>query len=87
MSHENYGKIPHEADIQRDFLRAEMQEIEDERWTEAAGEKQALKALEIRLKNLEARLEKISDIDKDNSLTFEQMGIDHIMVDAAFSAV
>ena len=82
MSHENYGKIPHEADIQRDFLRAEMQEIEDERAElEAQGEKQALKGLEIRLKNLEARLEKISDIDKDNSLTFEQMGIDHIMVD------
>lgn len=82
MSHENYGKIPHEADIQRDFLRAEMQEIEDERAElEQQGEKQALKGLEIRLKNLEARLEKISDIDKDNTLTFEQMGIDHIMVD------
>lgn len=82
MSHENYGKIPHEADIQRKFIEDEMAEVEAERAEfEAAGEKQALKGLEVRLKNLEARLEKISNIDKDNSLTFEQMGIDHIMVD------
>lgn len=83
MSHENYGKIPHEIDIQRKFIQDEVAEIEAERAEmEAEGaSKQAIKGLETRLKNLEARLEKLSDIDKDNSITFQQMGIDHIMVD------
>ncbi|MBV5282171.1 MAG: DEAD/DEAH box helicase family protein [Paludibacter sp.] len=82
MSHDNYGKIPHEDDIQKKFIEDEIDQINSERAElENAGEKQALKGLEIRIKNLEARLEKISSLDKDNSLTFQQMGIDHIMVD------
>jgi N12 class adenine-specific DNA methylase len=82
ISHENYGKIPHEKEIQEKFIQDEMAEVEAERAElEAAGEKLALKGLEIRLKNLEARLSKISEIDHDLSTTFEQMGVDHIMVD------
>lgn len=83
MSHENYGKIPHELDIQRKFVQDEIDEIESERvQMEIDGaSKQAIKGLETRIKNLEARLEKLADLDKDNSITFQQMGIDHIIVD------
>ena len=83
MSHENYGKIPHELDIQRKFVQDEIDEVESERvQMEIDGaSKQAIKGLETRIKNLEARLEKLADLDKDNSITFQQMGIDHIIVD------
>lgn len=82
MSHENYGKIPHERDIQERLIKQELKELEDERIEfEINNDRAAQKGLEIRIKNLNARLEKLSDISKDNSLTFEQMGIDHLMVD------
>lgn len=82
MSHENYGKIPHEKYIQEQLINEELAQLEEERDVfEAENDKNALKGIEIRIKNLTARLEKLSDLDKDNSLTFEQMGIDHIMVD------
>lgn len=82
MSHENYGKIPHETDIQKKLINEELKELESERVEfDKNNDRVALKGLEIRIKNLNARLEKLSDISKDNSLTFEQMGVDHIMVD------
>ena len=82
MSHENYGKIPHEKEIQEELINDELEQLrEEEAQYKAENNRSALKGVLIRIKNLQARLDKLADISKDNSLTFEQMGIDHIMVD------
>ena len=82
MSHENYGKIPHEIKIQEQLIDEELNSLQEERIVfELNNDKSALKGLEIRIKNLRARLENLNDMEKDNTLTFEQMGIDHLMVD------
>jgi N12 class adenine-specific DNA methylase len=80
MSHENYQAIPHHPDYIRKQIDDEIAEIEAER-DALQGDKKALSGLETRLKNLQAKLEKITDVAKDNAVYFQQMGIDHIMVD------
>jgi len=80
MSHENYQAIPHHPDYIRKQIDDEIAEIEAER-DALSGDKKALSGLETRLKNLEAKLEKLTDVAKDNAVYFQQMGIDHIMVD------
>lgn len=80
MTHENYGKIPHEESFTRSFIEDEIYELEKER-EELKGNRRALSGLELRLKNLRVKLEQLADRDTDNTTTFQQMGIDHIMVD------
>jgi N12 class adenine-specific DNA methylase len=80
MSHENYGAIPHDQNFEAYMLQEEINEVEAER-NELDGDKKALQGLETRLKNLQDKLEKLLDRPKDNTTTFQQMGIDHIMVD------
>jgi N12 class adenine-specific DNA methylase len=80
MSHENYGAIPHDQNFEASIIQEEIAEVEVER-NELQGDKKALQGLETRLKNLQDKLEKLLDRPKDNTTTFQQMGIDHIMVD------
>ena len=80
ISHENYQAIPHHPDYIRKGIDDEIEEIEAER-DALEGDKKALSGLETRLKNLKAKLDKLTDVAKDNSVYFQQMGVDHIMVD------
>jgi N12 class adenine-specific DNA methylase len=80
MSHENFNAIPHRIENLTKQIADEIAEIEEER-DALSNDKKALSGLEKRLQNLEARLEKLTDIAKDNSVKFQEMGIDHVMVD------
>lgn len=80
MSHENYASIPHDPNFEAKIIQEEINEILIER-SELSDDKKALAGLEKRIENLEARLQRIKDIPRDNIVYFEQTGIDHIMVD------
>lgn len=85
-SHENYGKIPHEREIEERLLKEELDALIEEfvnlRTEGSEGSKKALQGLEVRIENQQAKIEELLfSRAKDNTITFEQMGIDHIMVD------
>ncbi|MCM1233827.1 MAG: N-6 DNA methylase [Ruminococcus flavefaciens] len=86
MSHSQFEKIPisrerREMLLNRQidditFAIAEMKERNQERWT--------IKQMEAHRKRLEEQLQKMADeIRKDDLITFEELGIDSIMVDEA----
>ena len=88
LTHEQFGKIPQSAEVQRQILRQEMDDIDENL---ASYEKQGghvdgwiLRGLEKRKENLEAKLKELQekiDTQKDDTLDFQQMGIDHLFVD------
>lgn len=79
MSHEQFAKIPHDPEFEKRLILDEINEVQ----AEASNVENKFQAgsLETRIKNLTKRLEKLADIEKDNVVFFQQMGIDHIMVD------
>jgi N12 class adenine-specific DNA methylase len=86
MSHENYAKIQHDPNIETDLINEELdlldQDIEDLK--EAGGQvsKSMMKGLITRKLNLQARLGKLKDMNRDTELrTFQELGIDHLIVD------
>lgn len=88
LTHEQFGKIPQSAEVQRQILRQEMDDIDENL---ASYEKQdghvdgwILRGLEKRKENLEAKLKELQekiDTQKDDTVDFQQMGIDHLFVD------
>lgn len=88
LTHDQFGKIPQSLDTQRNILE---REIED---TQAALDvirenggnvsRAMLKGLEKRLSSTRTKLEKTIDSirkQKDDTVSFREMGIDHIFVD------
>ena len=45
------------------------------------GERFSVKQAEKTLKNLQTRYEKLTSVEQDNMITFEQLGVDHLFVD------
>ena len=88
LTHEQFGKIPQSAEVQRQILRQEMDDIDENL---ASYEKQGghvdgwiLRGLEKRKENLDAKLHELQetiDAQKDDTVDFQQMGIDHLFVD------
>ena len=89
MSHEQFGRIPQPLNIERDILNDEYKQVEDALKAVAASEgceitKKVLKGLEKRKANLGVKRQKVlHDIEarKDEVSDFDQLGIDHILVD------
>lgn len=86
MSHEQFGTIPQDNDIQIESINEEIdlldQELQNALDDGTAASKAALKGLEKRKENLENKLKKLLDAPKDQEiLNFKQIGIDHLMVD------
>ena len=88
MSHEQFGKIPQSPQMQEKILQAELDTVEENLEVVRRQGKDVsrgmLKGLEVRKRNLEAKLEKIAHAIKtrtDDVTDFRQMGIDHILVD------
>lgn len=89
MSHDQFGKIPQSDDIQEELLDDELQQLEDA--LDALGHtdgyevtKKQRKGLELRKKNLEAKIEKLQDKmadKKDDVVDFDMMGVDMMFVD------
>ncbi len=90
MSHEQFGRIPQPLNIERDIHYKMLQQVEDSleaikrqnEGYEITGK--MLKGLEKRKANLTAKLAAVNDKiknRKDEVSDFDQLGIDHILVD------
>jgi N12 class adenine-specific DNA methylase len=88
LTHDQFGKIPQDPEIQRQILEIELDNTElDLLALQDQGEeitKEKLKGLEIRKENLEAKLKSVIDAienRKDTGINFREMAIDHLFID------
>ncbi|WP_317239293.1 helicase-related protein [Waltera acetigignens] len=86
MSHSQFEKIPISAERKERMLNEQIDEISyaiDE-MKERNGERWTVKQMESQKKKLEEQLKSLSDESrKDDLITFEELGVDSIMVDEA----
>ena len=88
IGHSQFEKIPMSKEYQKQHITNEINEIVDniKRLKEENNQNFTVKQLEGTKKKLEARLKKLTDdIKKDNVLTFEELGVDKLIVDEAHS--
>lgn len=82
ISHNQFEKIPLSKDYLESCIEKEIAEtmafIEE---SKGEGNRMSVKQGERTLKSLRERLEKLTDIEQDNVITFENLGVDHIFVD------
>ncbi|HWE97601.1 MAG TPA: hypothetical protein VG269_26835 [Tepidisphaeraceae bacterium] len=99
LTHDQLDMLPMDPEVEAGFIRKELAELEEvKRSVEGEDTGQAygrgrgrgkkndnrmVKALEKIKARLEARLKEAIDSKKDNAVTFEQTGIDHLFVDEA----
>jgi N12 class adenine-specific DNA methylase/2'-5' RNA ligase len=92
LTHDNLDLIPMSAETQEVFIRKELEELEaavdEARRQNPDGKKdqagnRIVKQLEKKLKDREAALKNIIEKPKDPAITFEETGIDFLMVDEA----
>ncbi len=86
VSHDAFGLLPVHDDTFNAFLQKEIDTLEDAIRESKAGQadKKITKELEKSKKRLEAKLRDKADREgKDDSLTFEELGIDALFVDEA----
>jgi N12 class adenine-specific DNA methylase len=88
LTHDQFGKIPQDPEIQRQILEIELDHTElDLLSMQDGGEeitKEKLKGLEIRKENLEAKLKIVIDAienRKDTGINFRETNIDHLFID------
>lgn len=86
MSHSQFEKIPISAERKERMLNEKIDEISyaiDE-MKERNGERWTVKQMESQKKKLEEQLKSLTDESrKDDLITFEELGVDSIMVDEA----
>lgn len=86
MSHSQFEKIPISKERKERMLQAQIQEISyaiDEIKAEK-GEQWTIKQMEAQKKKLDEQLKELTeDSRKDDLITFEELGIDSVMVDEA----
>ncbi|MGV3532011.1 MAG: DEAD/DEAH box helicase family protein [Chthoniobacteraceae bacterium] len=85
VTHSSFEKIPLSVAARRDFIGEQIRELEAA-IREQSGHKgtRLVKELEKVKRRLEAKLETLSASEKkDNTLTFEELGIDRLFVDEA----
>lgn len=87
MTHEQFGKIPQSLVIQLEITREELENVTDNLYRledtevtrkQVQGLVRRKKSLEIKIRNL---IEKINVQKDEGVLEFEDLGIDHIIVD------
>ena len=86
LSHSQFEKIPISAERKERMLNEQIEEISyaiDE-MKERNGERWTVKQMESQKKKLEEQLKSLTDESrKDDLITFEELGVDSIMVDEA----
>lgn len=86
VTHASFEKIPLSISAREEFITAQIDEIEDairEQKSESRGTR-LVKELERVRKRLEFKLDALSAEDKkDQTLTFEELGVDRLFVDEA----
>ncbi len=85
VTHSGFERIPLSHDTQKRFFEEQLQELEEIRLQHAdTSNRRLVKELERAKKRLEARLQALAaDHKKDNTLTFEELGVDRLFVDEA----
>lgn len=99
LTHDHLNMLPMDPEVEADFIRRELAELEEvKRATEEEGggegfstrrrgksksENRQVKELEKIKARLEERLKEALGGKRDNAVTFEQTGIDFLMVDEA----
>lgn len=84
IGHSQFEKIPMSAERQRAILERQIEEILDgiEQAKAQKAERYTVKQMERTRKSLETRLAKLNDQSrKDDTVTFEQLGIDRLFID------
>ena len=85
IGHSQFEKIPLSDARQKAILEAQIDEIMDAiaEAKAAKEEKFTIKQMERTRKNLDAKLKKLNDKKKDDTVTFEELGVDRLFVDEA----
>ncbi|WP_373889730.1 DEAD/DEAH box helicase family protein [Paludicola sp. MB14-C6] len=85
IGHTQFEKIPMSDEYVRQEMKSQIDEITNAviSMKDEDGQKYTVKQLENQKKKLESKLEKLNSKTKDNVITFEQTGVDHIFVDEA----
>lgn len=86
LGHSQFTRLPLSDERQQQFLRDEIEqftEVINAAKKERTGQELSVKQLERAKKFLESRLEKLMDAPKDDAVTFEELGVDSLMVDEA----
>ena len=84
IGHSQFEKIPISAERQERLLQEQIDEIEAAlaEMKASRGEHFSIKQMEKTKKSLQARMDKLMDMDrKDDVVTFEQLGVDRLFVD------
>ena len=86
VTHSSFERIPLSISARENFIRSQIDEIEDairEQKSESRGTR-LVKELERVRKRMEFKLEALSAEDKkDQTITFEELGVDRLFVDEA----
>lgn len=85
VTHSGFERIPLSQDTQERFFKEQLHELDMiERQHADSSNRRLVKELERAKKRLEARLQALAaEHKKDNTLTFEELGVDRIFVDEA----
>jgi N12 class adenine-specific DNA methylase len=85
VTHSGFERIPLSQEKQFQFFREQLDELEKVKQEHSGAESRSLvKQIEKAKKRLEAKLESLAAADKkDDTLTFEELGVDRLFVDEA----
>ena len=84
MSHSSFGRIPLSVETERDFLMERHIELENALSRLSGSSDSTVKSIEKKVTRELAKLKSQMDcISRDDTYTFEQMGVDYIFVDEA----
>ena len=85
VTHSGFERIPLSQETQVRFFKEQLDELEDVKRQHAGTDNRRLiKEIEKAKKRLEAKLEALAaSHKKDNTLTFEELGVDRLFVDEA----
>ena len=88
VAHSSFEKIPVSDDTMREYLAEQIQELVETIISAKAGsgkkDSRVVKELEKSKKRLEAKLMKmVAEEKKDDTVTFEELGVDQLFVDEA----
>ncbi|MEI6083700.1 MAG: DEAD/DEAH box helicase [Verrucomicrobiota bacterium] len=84
VTHSGFERIPLSHETQKRFFEEQLHELEIVRLQHSDSNRRLVKELERAKKRLEARLQALAaEHKKDNTLTFEELGVDRLFVDEA----
>ncbi|MDD6489997.1 MAG: DUF3387 domain-containing protein, partial [Clostridia bacterium] len=85
IGHSQLSMIPVSAERQEQFIQNQIDEVVAgiEELKASNGERFQIKQMEKTKQNLETKLQKLLDSPKDDTVTFEQLGVDKLFLDEA----